>query len=131
MTKFDEAHCHKWALLLKERKRKIDKASEAIASGDFETTKSLVSEVFHGSSGRNSDPGMEGSLLYHMAMISKMAAESRVILEELKFDAPSVEILLRRFYCDFVSDVKELLSKIIPLKKSFNLQKELFVPKKT
>jgi len=29
LTRFDEGHCHKWALLLKERKRKIEKASEA------------------------------------------------------------------------------------------------------
>jgi len=72
--------------------------------------------VFHGSSGRNSDAGMEGSLLYHMAMISKMGAESRVVLEELKFDAPSVDRVLWRFYSDFVSDVKELLDKIVPLK---------------
>ena len=118
LTNFDEKHCHKWALLLKKRKKKIDNALEDVASEDFETAKRLVSEVFRGFTNGNSDPGMEGSLLYHMAMISKMAAESRVILEELKVDAPSVEILLRRFYGDFVSDVKELLSKIIPLKKN-------------
>jgi hypothetical protein len=39
LTKFDEAHCHKWALLLRERKTKLDRASEAAASGDFETGK--------------------------------------------------------------------------------------------
>lgn len=61
--KFDEAHCHKWALLLKERKKKIDKALKAIASEDFEAAKKLVSEVFHGSNSGNGDPGMEGSLL--------------------------------------------------------------------
>jgi len=72
--------------------------------------------VFHGSSDRNSDAGMEGSLLYHMAMVSKMAAESRVVLEELKVDAPSVDRVLWRFYSDFVSDVKELLDEILPLK---------------
>ena len=116
LTKFDETHCHKWALLLKERKQKIDNASEVVASGDFEAAKSLVDEVFHGSSGRNSDPGMEGSLLYHMAMISKMAEESRVVLEELKVDVPSVERVLWRFYGDFVSDAKELLDDIVPLK---------------
>ncbi len=118
MTKFDEAHCHKWALLLKDRKRKIDKAIEAIAAGEFETVKSLVDEVFHGSSGRNIDAGMEGSLLYHIAMISKMAAESRVVLEELKVEAPSVDRMLWRFYSDFVSDVEELLGSILPLKES-------------
>ena len=72
--------------------------------------------MFHGSSGRNSDAGMDGSLLYHMAMISKMGAESRVVLEELKVPAPSVDRVLWRFYSDFVSDVKELLDDIVPLK---------------
>ncbi len=115
MTKFDEAHCHKWALLLKERKRKIDEAIETIVSGDFKKAKSLVAEVFHGSSGRNSEAGMEGSLLYHMAMTSKMGAESRVVLEELEADAPSVDGMLWRFYSDFVSDVKELLGDVMPL----------------
>jgi len=116
--KFDESHCHKWALLLKGRKRNIDAALEAIASGDFEKAKSLVDEVFHGFSGRNSDAGMEGSLLYHMAMISKMAAESRAVLEELNIAAPSVDRVLWRFYSDFVSDVKELLGYITPLKET-------------
>ena len=82
-TKFDEKHCHKWAILLKERKKKIDRASAAIASGDFDTAKKLTSEVFHGSSsvGKHADPGMEGSLLYHMAMVTKMAAEPRLVLK--------------------------------------------------
>ena len=74
--------------------------------------------MFHGSSGRSSDAGMEGSLLYHMAMVSKMAAESRVILEELNVDAPSVDRVLWRFHSDFVSDAKELLVEIVPLKDS-------------
>jgi len=112
LTKFDKKHCHKWALLINERKQKIAEATEAVGSGDFETAKSLVSEVFHGSSGRGGDAGMKGSLLYHMAMVSKMAAESRLILEELEVEAPSVEKLLWRFYCDFVSDVRELLEGV-------------------
>ena len=115
LTKFDDAHCHKWALLLKERKSKLDKASESAASGDFETAKSLIDEAFHGASGRNGDAGMEGSLLYHMAMISKMSAESKIVLEELRVDAPSVGEPLWRFYGDFVSDAKELLEGIIQL----------------
>jgi len=118
VTKFDEVHCHKWALLLKERKKKKDEASEALASGDFETAKIIIDEIFHGSSGRNSDPGMEGSLLYHMAMVSKMSAESRVVLEELEVDAPSVDQESQRFYGDFVSDAKELLEGIIDLDDS-------------
>jgi radical SAM protein with 4Fe4S-binding SPASM domain len=116
--KFDELHCHKWALLLKERKKKIDNSLKAVASEDFEAAKQLVSEVFHGSNSGNGDPGMEGSLLYHMAMISKMAAESRVILEELETDAPHVERLSQRFYGDFGSDVEMLLSEIDPIQKN-------------
>lgn len=115
MTKFDEAHCHKWALLLKDRKKKIDKASEAVDSGDFEASKKLVDEVFHGDSGRSGDAGMEGSLLYHMAMISKMSAESRFVLEELGFDSPSVVELSLKFYGDFVSDSIDLLEGIMEL----------------
>jgi len=117
LMKFDEVHCHKWALLLNEREKKIDKAVEDVASEDFETAKRLVSEVFHGSTSGNNDAGMEGSLLYHMAMISKMAAESRAVLEELNVDAPSMDRVLWRFYSDFVSDVKALLGYIIPLRE--------------
>jgi hypothetical protein len=115
LTRFDEAQCHKWALLLKERKSRLDSASEAVASGDFETAKRLVDEVFHGASGRNGDAGMEGSLLYHLAMISKMSAESIVVLEELEVDAPTVDEPLWRFYGDFVFDSKDLLDGIIEL----------------
>ena len=113
--KFDEIHCHKSALLLKMRKNKMDAASEALASGDFEKAKNLVEEIFHGVSGENGDAGMEGSLLYHMAMVSKMAAESRVVLEELDAASPSVNSMLWRFYSDFVSDVKELLRHVMLL----------------
>ena len=126
--KFDEAHCHKWALLLKERKKKTDNALKAVASEDFDTAKKLVSEVFHGSNSGNGDPGMEGSLLYHMAMISKMAAESRVILEELKVDAPQLESRSKRFYDDFISDVELLLSEIIPIEKNLIIAVNIPVP---
>ncbi len=121
MIKFNEAHCHKWAFLLKERKMKICSASEAVACGDFETAKKWVNEVFHGSSGRNSDAGMEGSLLYHWAMVSKMSAESRIVLDELKVDATCVEEKLWRFYNDFVSDGKELLGGILELDNNISM----------
>ncbi len=101
--------------MLKARKRKIDKASEAAASGDYETAKRLAYEVFHGSTARNSDPGMEGSLLYHMAMVTKMAAEYRLVLEDLRVEAPSVERQLWRFYSDFFFDAKELLYDIMSM----------------
>jgi radical SAM protein with 4Fe4S-binding SPASM domain len=106
-------------LLLKERKLKIDIASEAIASGDFETAKKLVNEVFHGSNDKNRDPGMEGSLLYHMAMVNKMVAEPRVVLEELNVEAPFADRALQRFYGNFMSDVEELLYNVIPLTPDF------------
>ncbi|MCW4016086.1 MAG: radical SAM protein [Candidatus Bathyarchaeota archaeon] len=61
---------------------------------------------------------MEGSLLYHMAMISKMAAESRIVLEELEVEGPSVESSLWRFYSDFVSDAKEMLEDIVQVDDS-------------
>ncbi|MEJ2242406.1 MAG: hypothetical protein P8Y18_09735, partial [Candidatus Bathyarchaeota archaeon] len=113
VTKFDESHCHKWASLLKKRKNKIDTALEAISLGDYETAKKMVDEVFHGSSGRTNDPGMEGSLLYHMAMITKMSAESKIILEELKVDQPSVKKELIEMYDDFVLDTEDLMDNII------------------
>ena len=54
-------------------------------------------------------------MLYHMAMVSKMSSEPKVVLEELKVDAPSVETKLWRFYNDFVSDAKELLEGTVDL----------------
>ena len=33
-------------------------------------------------------PGMAGSLLYHMAMVTKMESETRMLLEELHVDLP-------------------------------------------
>lgn len=114
-TKFCEKHCHKWALLLNERKRKIDRASAAVYSRDFDTAKRLAHEVFHGGSfGKYADPGMEGSLLYHMAMVTKMAAESKLVLEEMHVEAPDIEKQLWRFYGDFASDIKNLSEKMLP-----------------
>ncbi|MFW6117561.1 MAG: radical SAM protein, partial [Thermoproteota archaeon] len=108
-------HCHKWAVLLKERKQKIDQASEALDSEDFETAKKLTNKVLYGDSarGKKFDPGMEGSLLYHMAMVSKMSTEHRLILEELEIDSPQVKNLFWRFYDDFTSDVKSLLKGVV------------------
>lgn len=113
-TNFDFNHCHKWAILLKERKRKIDHASTAIVSEDFETARKITSDVLHGvsSDDERSDPGMEGSLLYHMAMVTKMAAEPRLILGKLDLPPPQIKDQLWRFYDDFTSDVKSLLGEI-------------------
>ena len=44
------------------------------------------------SAGKNTDPGMAGSLLYHMAMVTKMEAETRFLLQEFPETAqPSSE----------------------------------------
>jgi radical SAM protein with 4Fe4S-binding SPASM domain len=116
VTKFDEKHCHKWALLLRERREKLNQASTAIANEDFEGAKRLFSEVFHGvSAGKHADPGMVGSLLYHMAMVTKMETETRLLLEELRVDLPDIAEQTRRFYNDFASDVNELTKAVVPL----------------
>ncbi len=65
--------------------------------------------------GKQADPGMAGSLLYHMAMVSKMESETQVLLDTLKVDLPNVSAQLSKIYCDFESDAKELLQTIAPL----------------
>lgn len=116
VTNFDERHCHKWALLLRERQEKTRQLLSALAEENFVQAKRLLSEVFRGVAiGKSVDPGMGGSLLYHMAMVTKMAAETRFLLEELKVEAPNVDEQLWRFYGDFLSDVAVLTSAIEPL----------------
>ncbi|MDW8041176.1 MAG: hypothetical protein RMJ03_07195, partial [Nitrososphaerota archaeon] len=69
MLKFDRFHSHKWIDLLVERSHKLNKAFELLSSSDLESAVKIVYEIFYGSRGsRSSDPGMLGSLLYHMAM---------------------------------------------------------------
>ncbi|MCW4010849.1 MAG: radical SAM protein [Candidatus Bathyarchaeota archaeon] len=51
---------------------------------------------------------MSGSLLYHMAMVTKMETESRVLLKELGIQQPDIDEPLWRFYKEFASDVAEL-----------------------
>ena len=115
LTRLDERHCHKWALLLRDRKTKIDNASALIEAGDFKAAKALFNEVIFGVAGKQADPGMAGSLLYHMAMVTKMETEARVILEELKANPPEISRQLQVSYSDFVSDVVELSKSTIPL----------------
>jgi radical SAM protein with 4Fe4S-binding SPASM domain len=115
LTRYNETHCHKWAVLLEKRRRKMEQAIAAIHSGNFETAQMFVSEIFHGEESRNSkdtDPGMEGSLLYHMAMVTKMEAEPKFVLEELGLDEPDVTARELTFFDAFVSDVKELTKKL-------------------
>jgi hypothetical protein len=89
----------------------MEQAIVAMHSGDFETAQIVVSEIFHGEESRNNkdiDPGMAGSLLYHMAMVTKMEAEPKFVLKELGLVEPDVTARELPFFDAFVSDVKEL-----------------------
>jgi radical SAM protein with 4Fe4S-binding SPASM domain len=111
VTRFDEHNCHKWALLLRQRHSKLNQAAVAVNAGNFDNAKRLLSDIVYGSStGKNTDPGMAGSLLYHMAMVTKMAAETRFLLQQLKTEKPAIDTQLWRFCDDFVFDVTELTS---------------------
>ena len=107
--------------MLKERKKKITKIFESINFENFDDAIILFDEVFKGGSDKNSDPGMQGSLLYHMAMVNKMNTESRIILEELEIETPSVEKQVIEFYKDFISDSRELLKGILKLDNKTNI----------
>ena len=103
-------------MLLRERREKLNRALTAINNEDFDGAKRLVSEVFHGvTRGKRADPGMAGSLLYHMAMVTKMETETRFLLEETDQAMPDIAEQLDRFYGDFVSDVYELMESIVPV----------------
>ena len=116
LTNFDEKHCHKWALLLGERQGKLNQSLTAIANNDFDKAKRLFNEVFRGvASGKNADPGMLGSLLYHMAMVTKMETETNLLLEEMHVNMPDITEQLARFYSDFASDVHELAKPVFSL----------------
>jgi radical SAM protein with 4Fe4S-binding SPASM domain len=116
VTKFDEGHCHKWALLLRERREKLNKILVVVNRGDFGVAKRLFSEVFLGvSGGKRADPGMTGSLLYHMAMVTKMETETRFLLKELGVDTPEIAGQLEQFYSEFVCDINELTAAIVLL----------------
>jgi len=89
----------------------------AIDSGEFQEAKRPLSELVYGvSTGKNTDPGMVGSLLYHMAMVTKMAAEVKLVLQSLKAEKPSIDEQLCRFYDDFVADVAELTKPVLEAK---------------
>ena len=116
VTKFDEGHCHKWALLLRERREKLNKISAAVAIEDLDVAKRLFHEVFYGvTAGKRSDPGMAGSLLYHMAMVTKMETETKVLLTDFRVDLRGIDAPLQRFYGEFASDADELTRTIAPL----------------
>jgi AdoMet-dependent heme synthase len=115
VTNFDERQCHKWAQLLINRKQKLIEAQIAIKQQDFDSAKNLFNQIFAGVMGKLADPGMAGSLLYHMAMVSKMEMESQVLLKALKVELPDISAQLSKIYCDFESDAKELTKKVASL----------------
>ncbi len=114
LTNFDPKQCHRWAQLLLLRQQKLKQALAAIEDEDFDLAKRLSSEIFSGVNGKLADPGMSGSLLYHMAMVTKMEAETSVLLNELQLCLPDVSLKLESIYSDFQADAKELTGEITP-----------------
>ncbi|MDR1993477.1 MAG: radical SAM protein [Nitrososphaerota archaeon] len=116
MANFDTRQCHKWAQLLVERKIKLDQAICDIENQNFNSAKNLVTQIFTGAmNSKQSDPGMTGSLLYHMAMVTKMETETQVLLDELDIKQPDVTVLLTKLYEEFYTDAQELIGKFITL----------------
>ena len=92
LTNFDVRQCHKWVQLLLTRRKKLKQARDAIEKQDFDSAKRLFNQIFTGTiGGKQADPGMAGSLLYHMAMVTKMESETRVILGELNAEMPTYQ----------------------------------------
>ena len=71
--------------------------------------------VYGISAGGDTDPGMAGSLLYHMAMVTKMAAETHFLLQEFQIEVPNLDDQVWRFYDDFSSDVSELSNAVLEI----------------
>jgi radical SAM protein with 4Fe4S-binding SPASM domain len=115
LTNFDVRHCHKWAQLLTERKAKLDQALCAIEKQDFDSAKKLSGQIFAGVMGKQADPGMAGSLLYHMAMVTKMESETQVLLDELNIKLPNIATGLNKIYGEFYADAKELTKDVMHL----------------
>ncbi len=114
LVRFDGGHCHKWAQLMCQRKGKLDNASSLLKAGNLKAAKVLFREIFFGVTGKQVDPGMAGSLLYHMAMVTKMETETRFLLKELMVSSPGITQQLELFYSTFASDVQELARPILP-----------------
>jgi radical SAM protein with 4Fe4S-binding SPASM domain len=116
LTNFDIRQCHKWAQLLRARRQKLIEAQAAIEKQDFDSATRLLKQIFTGvPNGKQADPGMGGSLLYHMAMVTKMESETQVLLDELGVELPNVSAQLSKIYRDFESDAKELTHKVASL----------------
>ena len=126
-TKFDAGQCHKWAQLLLARQQKLNQALTAITEEDFDLAKLLFSQIFNGiNGGRQADPGMGGSLLYHMAMVTKMESETNMLIDQLHVELPDISTNLNKIYSDFESDAKELTKQITPF--NFGFQKIASTP---
>lgn len=107
---FEVRNCHKWEQLLIERKAKFDQTLCAVEKENFDSANKLVSQVFMGvMGGKQADPGMASSLLYHMAMVTKMEPENQVLLDELNVNQPDVSESLRRIHGEFYTDAQELV----------------------
>ncbi len=120
LTNFDTRHCHKWAQLLLARQQKLSQTVTALKEQDVDLAKKLFTQIITGvNGGKQADPGMAGSLLYHMAMISKMESETRVLIDELHVDTPDVGEKLQDIYSDFESDAKELTKEVAPFNLKF------------
>jgi hypothetical protein len=82
--------------------------------GNFDVAKRLLKEIVFGvSAGKNTDPGMAGSLLYHMAMVTKMEAETRFLIQEFPETAQPPQEKTERFYADFASDAHSLSKPVL------------------
>ncbi|MFB3889253.1 MAG: radical SAM protein [Candidatus Bathyarchaeia archaeon] len=116
-----------------ERHKKVKALVEDLANPDSSMASRLFQEVFYGTSGRQSDPGMTGSLLYHMAMVTKMETETRILLEALNMEAPDVSAPLQRFYGEFVADSAEFVESLdlpsarfeVPAKRSLSAEEKI------
>lgn len=136
MTNNDVRHCHKWAQLLLARHEKLNQAFAATEKQDFDSAKKILNQIINGGYGKQVDPGMVGSLLYHLAMVTKMESETTIILEELKVPLPNVTAQVKKIYGEFEADAKELLkdpifiiygTKEIATSKRLNSQEKIIL----
>ena len=102
----------------------MQNALKALDQGDSNKAMILFNEIFKGvSKGKKPDPGMAGSLLYHMAMTTKMETETRLLQNELPSKLSELDSELHLFFDEFVSDANELTLPIGLLR--FNFEKNV------
>jgi radical SAM protein with 4Fe4S-binding SPASM domain len=102
--------------LIIERKNTLNQVHTAVKTGDYNKAKQLSNQIFYGKMGKQVDPGMAGSLLYHMAMVTKMTSENSILLKELNIEQPEVQKNLSHFYGLFEEDARTLLNGVINFK---------------